>query len=108
MMSTASQSKFSPLLLLALVAPLLLSAAGWLVQFFARFPPRSLGTSLTAVTFLAAPLIELLAVPVAIATLVRRPESRTIVNVSLTLFCTLILMVALLLTTLVFTHDARR
>ena len=101
-MSPATQTKFSPPLLLGLVTPLILATAAWFVQLVAKFPPRSVGASLTAVTFVAVPLIEIIAVPVAIATLVRRPESRTPTNVSLTIICSLILFVAVLLVTLIF------
>ncbi len=101
-MSPAIQTKFSPPLLLGLVTPLLLSTAAWFVQLVAKFPPRSVGASLTAVTFVAVPLIEIVAVPVAIATLIRRPASRTAMNVSLTIFCSLVLFAAALLVTLIF------
>lgn len=101
-MSSATQTKFGPLLLLGLVAPVVVSIMAWLIQWFARFPPRSLGASLTAVVFVAAPLIGLLAVPVAVATLMRRPESRTPINVSLTILCSLVLLVAVTLVTLIF------
>src|SRR5687767_1490662 len=74
-MSSVSQTKFSPLLLLGLVAPLIVAIVAWFVQFFARFPPRSLCASLTAATFLAVPMIEILAVPVAVTT--PHPPSRT-------------------------------
>ncbi len=96
-MSSATQTKFSPLLLMGLVAPLIVAAGAWFVQLFARFPPRSLGASLLAVAFLAAPLIEILAVPVAVTILIRRPELRTAANVSLTILCALILLAAALL-----------
>ena len=96
-MSSAIQTKFSPPLLLGLVTPLILATLAWFVQLLARFPPGSVGASLTAVTFLAVPLIEIVAVPVAIATLIRRPESRTAANVSLVVLCSLVLFVAVLL-----------
>ena len=101
-MSSAIRSKFSPVLVLGLVAPLIVAAMAWFAQLVARFPPGSLGASLTAVTFLAVPLVEILAVPVAISTLIRRPESRTAANVSLTILCSLTLVVAVLLVTLIF------
>ena len=93
-MSPTIQTKFSPPLLLGLVTPLILATAAWFVQLVAKFPPRSVGASLTAVTFVAVPLIEIVVVPVAIATLIRRPESRTATNVSLTIFCSLVLLAA--------------
>src|SRR5688572_3485916 len=68
----------------------------------AGFPPRSVGASLTAVTFVALPLNEIVAVPVAITTLVRRPEARTVANVALVILCSLILLAAVLLVTLIF------
>jgi hypothetical protein len=101
-MASAIQTRFSSPLLLGLVTPLILATVAWFVQLVARFPPRSLGASLTAVIFLAVPLIEILTVRVAIATLIRRPESRTATNVSLTIFCSLALVVAMLLVTLIF------
>jgi hypothetical protein len=101
-MSPAAQTRFGPLLLLGLVAPLVVAAGAWLVQLFARFPARSFGASLTAATFLAVPLIEILAVPVAVATLIRRPELRTATNVSLIILCSLVLLAAVLLVTLIF------
>jgi hypothetical protein len=101
-MSAATQTKFGPLLLLGLVAPLVVAAAAWFLQLFARFPARSLGASLTAFTFLAVPLLEILAVPAAAATLIRRPESRTATNISLTIFCSLVLLAATLLVLLIF------
>jgi hypothetical protein len=101
-MHSTSQTKFSSSLLLGLVTPLILATVAWLVQLLARFPPRSVGASITAVTFLAVPLIELVAVPTAIATLIRSPESRTVANVSLVILCSLVLFAALLLVTLIF------
>ena len=101
-MSSATQTKFSPLLLFGLVAPLVVATAAWFLQLFARFPPMSLGASLTAVTFALVPLIEILAVPAAVAVLIRRPESRTVTNVSLTVICALVLLAAALLVTLIF------
>ena len=101
-MSSAIQTKFSPPLFWSMVTPLLLAASAWLLQLVARFPPRSLGASLTAVTFIAVPLIEIVAVPIAIVTLVRHPQSRTATNVSLTIICSLVLVAAMLLVTLIF------
>lgn len=101
-MSSTSQTKFSPLLLFGLGAPLALAAVAWFVQLFARFPPQSVGASLTAVTFAFVPLIEILAVPAAVAVLIRRPESRSVVNVSLTVFCAFVLLASALLVTLIF------
>jgi hypothetical protein len=100
-MPSATQTKFSPPLLWGLVAPLALATLAWFLQLVARFPPRSVGASLTAVTFFAAPLIEIVAVPVAIVTLVRRPQSRTAMNVFLTIICSLVLIAAMLLATLI-------
>jgi hypothetical protein len=101
-MSCAIRTKFSPLLLLGLAMPLILAAVAWFVQLLARFPPRSVGASLTAVTFLAVPLIEIVAVPAAIATLIRYPESRTVANLSLVILRSAVLFAAMLLVTLIF------
>jgi hypothetical protein len=101
-MSSVTKAKFGPLLLLGLVAPLVVAAAVWFVQLFAKFPPRSAGASFTAVAFVLAPLIEILAVPIAVVVLIRRPESRTVTNVSLTIICTLVLLVATFLAALIF------
>jgi hypothetical protein len=101
-MSSVTKAQFGPLLLLGLVAPLVVATVVWLVQLFAKFPPRSAGASFTAVAFVLVPLIEILAVPVAVAVLIRRPESRTITNVSLTIICTLVLLVATFLVALIF------
>jgi multisubunit Na+/H+ antiporter MnhE subunit len=76
-MLSATKTKFRPLLLFGLVAPLVVATLAWFVQLFEKFPPRSPGASLTAVTFALVPLIEILAAPAAVAVLVRRPESRT-------------------------------
>jgi hypothetical protein len=100
-MSSTAQTRFSRLLFLGLLAPLIVSTGAWLVQWFARFPPRSLGASLSAVTLITAPLIEILAVPVAVAALIRRPELRTASNVSLTVLCALVLLGAVFLVTLI-------
>lgn len=96
-MSSASKTSFSPLLLAGLTAPLVIAVLGWLLQLLAKFPSRSFGASLKAVTFGLAPLLECLAVPAAVAVLVRRPESRTLTNVSLTAFCALVLLGAIFL-----------
>lgn len=100
-MSFTARTKFSRLLLLGLVAPLIVATGAWLLQLFVRFPPRSVGASLTAATFFAVPLIEILAVPVAVATLIRRPEFRTATNVSLTILCALVLLATAVLVTLI-------
>lgn len=101
-MSSAIQTKFSPLLLLGLVVPLVVAAGAWFIQLIVRFPPRSLGASLTAVAFLAVPLVESLVVPVAVMTLIRHPELRTATNVSLAILCALVLLAVTLLVTLIF------
>lgn len=101
-MSLVAKVKFGPLLLLSLVAPLVVATIAWFVQLFVKFPPRSAGASLAAVAFVLVPLIEILAVPVAVAVLIRRPESRTVTNVSLTIICALVLLAATLLVALIF------
>jgi hypothetical protein len=90
------------LLLLSLAVPLIVATTVWLIQWYARLPRGSPSAALTAVIFLAASLIEILAVPVAIATLVRRPELRTVTNVSLTALCALLLPAAALLVISIF------
>ncbi len=101
-MSPTIQTKFSPLLLLGLVAPLIISTLAWFVQLFASFPPRSVGASFTVVAFLASPLLEILAVPMAVTALFRRPELRTAGNLSLTIFCSSVLLAAAILVALIF------
>ena len=101
-MSSAIQTKFSRPLFLGLVVPLLVAVAAWFVQLLAKFPPGSPGASLTAVAFLAVPLVEIFSVPVAVTSLIRRPELRTARNIFLTVVCSLVLLVAALLVSLVF------
>lgn len=100
-MSSAIQTKFSRPLSLSLMGPLVVAVAAWFVQLFAKFPPGSRGASLTAVVFLGVPLIEIFSVPVAVANLIRRPELRTGRNISLTVLCSLVLLVAALLVILI-------
>jgi hypothetical protein len=82
---------------LALLLPVLAAVSGWLLQWFLRFPPGSLGASLTASMLFLPPLAEIVPVPIAIIRLVRNASLRSIVTLALTALGAAFLLLGVLL-----------
>ena len=76
-MSSNSASGFDLPLSLALAGLAIVTVGSWFTQLLAQFPPRTLGSSLTAVGFGLGSVAALIAVIIAVIKLVRCPPART-------------------------------
>lgn len=100
--SPSKVTSFGLILSSALILPILLAAGSWITQALLRFPPGSVGESLTALGFMIGLLIEIIPVPIAITKLIRNSHLRKPVNVAVTSLAAMQLVVALLLSSTLF------
>jgi len=91
-----SKRGFSPPLRAALWGSPLLALGAWLAQWHWRFPPRSLGASLTAKALVVGALLASISALCAVCRLVGAPASRTAEGYVLTGVNTILLLVVLL------------
>lgn len=74
-----------------LCLPVVTAVGAWLTQFALKFPPGSIGASVTAGILVLGLLGGIVPVPIALIKLVRNPSARTLINAGITAIAAVVL-----------------